>query len=491
PDPDTATELAELVRRCDAADTGERERAVAELQDRFSGPLEFGTAGLRGHLGAGEHRMNRAVVIRAAAGLQHYLAAVLGPERPPVVVIGYDARYGSHDFAQDTADVIAAAGGRALLLPEPLPTPVLAFALRHLQADAGVMVTASHNPPQDNGYKVYLGGRVVTDAGQGAQIVPPHDAEIARRIAEAPRAVDIPRAPVAAGEAGGSTEAVEATIVEDYLDRAVGTQPPPAEQAELQIVYTPLHGVGGRLTTRALRAAGFTRVHLVAEQAEPDPDFPTTPFPNPEEPGALDLAIDAANRTGADLVIANDPDADRCSIAIPDEDSESTWRQLTGDEVGVLLGADIASHISPTDASSRHSFEHGSPVGTRLQPGSNAQTVFQRGEGQVGGHRAVLANSIVSSRLLAAVAAAHGIEHHATLTGFKWISRVPDLAYGYEEALGYCTDPEAVRDKDGISAAVALARLAAQAKAAGGTLRSRLDELAIRYGVHHTAPVTI
>src|SRR5699024_6942218 len=329
--------------------------------------------------------------------------------------------------------------------------------LRHLQADAGVMVTASHNPPQDNGYKGYLGGRAVTDAVQGAQIVPPHDAEIARRIAEAPPAVDLPRAPVAAGEAGGSTETVEATIAEDYLDRAVGTQPPPAEQAELQIVYTPLHGVGGRLTTRALRAAGFTRVHLVAEQAEPDPDFPTTPFPNPEEPGALDLAIDAANRTGADLVIANDPDADRCSIAIPDEDSESTWRQLTGDEVGVLLGAEAATRLTE----------------------------------QVTEQRSVLANSIVSSRLLAAVAAAHGIEHHATLTGFKWISRVPNLAYGYEEALGYCTDPEAVRDKDGISAAVALARLAAQAKAAGGTLRSRLDELAIRYGVHHTAPVTI
>src|SRR5699024_7661883 len=268
--------------------------------------------------------MNRAVVIRAAAGLQQYLADVLGPDRSPVVVIGYDARYGSHAFARDTADVIAAAGGRALLLPEPLPTPVLAFALRHLQADAGVMVTASHNPPQDNGYKVYLGGRVETDEGAGVQIVPPADAQIAAHIAAVPSAGAVARTAADAERAGGRIHHLGTDLTEAYITRAVSTVP--AGPRQLRVVLTPLHGGGGPIVTEVLARAGFTDVHVVPEQADPDPQFPTVAFPNPEEPGALDLAMRTAFEVGADLIIANDPDADRCSIAIPDGDTG--WRQL-------------------------------------------------------------------------------------------------------------------------------------------------------------------
>lgn len=479
PDPSTATELGALLDS--ATSTGAAaEDALAELADRFSGPLTFGTAGLRGRLGGGPHRMNRAVVIRAAAGLVSYLTAVLGPEEHPVVVIGYDARHGSADFAGDTADVVAATGGRAWLLPGPLPTPVLAYAVRVLAADAGVMVTASHNPPEDNGYKVYLGGRVVTGAGQGAQIVPPHDEEIAARIAAVTSVAAVPRSAADAERAGGFRTELADEIVEGYLARAAGqpyraephrhpdqpyihpterTDVASAPERDLRIVHTAMHGVGGALALAALRRAGFADIHAVPEQADPDPGFPTVTFPNPEEPGALDLALEQARKAEADLVIANDPDADRCSAAIPDPTAAGGWRQLTGDEVGALLGEDAARRLT-----------------------SAQDTVDQR---------SVLASSIVSSRLLAAIAAAHGLEHRATLTGFKWISRVPHLAYGYEEALGYCTDPEAVRDKDGISAAVRLARLTARLRAEDRDLQSLLDELAIAHGVHATTPVTV
>lgn len=459
PDPSTAAELTALLQTATGAQPGAAQEARAELADRFSGPLAFGTAGLRGRLGGGPNRMNRAVVIRAAAGLVGYLTELLGAGRAPVVVIGYDARYGSADFAADTADVVAAAGGRALLLPAPLPTPVLAFAVRTLAADAGVMVTASHNPPQDNGYKVYLGGRAVTDAGQGAQIVPPHDARIAEKIAAVPAVAAVPRSAADAERSGGSRELLQDTLVEDYLARATAGSPGPA--APVRIVLTSMHGVGGELAARALHRAGFTDTHPVPEQAEPDPDFPTVAFPNPEEPGALDLALDLARQTRADLVIANDPDADRCSVAIPDADAKGGWRQLTGDEVGGILGEDAARRLAAAGAA---------------RPAEA---------------RTVLASSVVSSRQLAAIAAAHGLPHRSTLTGFKWISRVPHLAFGYEEALGYCTDPEAVRDKDGISAAVALARLTARLKAGGGSLQTLLDDLAVRHGVHATAPVTV
>ena len=441
PDGRTAAELRSLLT---TARTGgpDAPAAAAELADRFTGLLEFGTAGLRGALGGGPNRMNRAVVIRAAAGLTRYLLDTLAEqgEDRPLVVIGYDARHNSDVFARDTAAVVTAAGGHARLLPGPLPTPVLAFLVRHLGADAGVMVTASHNPPQDNGYKVYLGGRVVTDAGQGAQIVPPYDAAIASRIADVASVASVPRA-----EEGWKVLGEDARA--DYL-AAVGHLADEAGPTDLRIVLTPLHGVGGKVAEEVLHTAGFTDLHLVAEQFEPDPHFPTVAFPNPEEKGAIDLALALAREVEADLVIANDPDADRCAAAVRDPRGEGDgWRMLHGDEVGALLGADVASRAD--------------------------------------GH-GLLANSIVSSRLLSRIAATHGLDHRETLTGFKWIARVEGLVFGYEEALGYCVAPELVRDKDGLSAALLLARLAARTKAEGRTLVDLLDDLARTHGLHLT-----
>ncbi|MFV0425877.1 MAG: phospho-sugar mutase [Beutenbergiaceae bacterium] len=437
PDPSTAAELTDLVEQ----------GAWDDLAQRFAGTLQFGTAGLRGELGAGPMRMNRTVVIRAAAGLSNYLWDALGTA--PVVVIGYDARHGSAQFARDTADVIAGAGGKALLLPQVQPTPLLAFALRHLRADAAVMVTASHNPPRDNGYKVYLGGRVVTDAGQGAQIVPPCDAEIARAIAAIGALSEVPRA-AQTGSGSGTVLELGPEVRQAYCARTARLVAPHPRHQDLSIVLTSLHGVGGSLATQVLTDAGFS-VQVVTEQAQPDPDFPTVSFPNPEEAGALDLAFATARRTNADLIVANDPDADRCSIAIPDPGNASGWRQLTGDEVGALLG----EHIASTATS-----------GT-------------------------LACSIVSSRLLAAIAQAHGLDFQATLTGFKWISRVPGLIFGYEEALGYCADPTGVRDKDGITAALLVAALAARLKAEGRSIDDALDDLAYRHGVYLTGQVSV
>ncbi|MDN5962983.1 MAG: phospho-sugar mutase [Actinomyces sp.] len=447
PDQVTAGELADLLT---AAQSGEA-AAATELADRFSGLLEFGTAGLRGHLGGGPHRMNRAVVIRAAAGLMKVLHNHVGDGF--TVVIGYDARYNSHRFALDTAAVAVAAGGRAFLLPRALPTPVTAFALRHLGCDAAVMVTASHNPPEDNGYKVYLGGRVVTDGGQGAQIVPPFDREIFEAITAVPSVASVARA-----ESGW--EVLGEDILEAYIDRAVSLVPAGAK--DLRVVLTSMHGVGGAPALEALHRAGFSDVHVVAEQQEPDPDFPTVRFPNPEEPGALDLSMELARRVDADIILANDPDADRCSAAVPDPTVDGGWRQLSGDEVGDVLGLQAAR-------------EH-------------------RGEGSgegVSARGAILANSIVSSRLLGRIAATHGVGHRNTLTGFKWISRVEGLVFGYEEALGYCVDPDHVRDKDGISACLKLATLAWQRKEAGESLLGVLDELAVEYGLHATSPLTI
>lgn len=431
PDESTRAELTALLAATDPA-------AAAELEDRFSGLLQFGTAGLRGALGGGPNRMNRAVVSRAAAGLSAYLRDAVGPDF--TVVVGCDARHGSEQFARDTAAVVTAAGGRALLLPPRQPTPVLAFAVRHLAADAGVMVTASHNPAQDNGYKVYLGGRAVTGAGQGTQIVPPYDELIAARIAAA---TAVPRA-----ESGWTQLGEE--VREAYLARVCSLVPMGAARP-LRIALTSLHGVGGDTALRALQGAGFSDVHVVTEQAHPDPDFPTVAFPNPEEPGALDLALELARRVRADLLIAHDPDADRCSVAIP---TRSGWRQLSGDEVGWLLGEQAATSAA-------------------LAGGG------------------VLASSVVSSRMLARIAAAHGLQHATTLTGFKWITRVEGLVFGYEEALGYCVDPQYVRDKDGISASVRIALLACQLADRGLGLQDLLDHLARRHGAHVTAPLTI
>jgi len=431
-DPDEATR-AELDAVLEAARWGDAE-AGADLADRFVGMLEFGTAGLRGALGAGPNRMNRSVVIRAAAGLTAYLKET-SPQ--PLVVIGLDARHNSDVFAEDTAAVVVAAGGRAMLLPRPLPTPVLAFAIRHLGADAGVMVTASHNPAQDNGYKVYL--------GDGSQIVPPSDAQIAAHIAEVELVADVPRA-----TSGWTT--LNDDVLDAYLDAAAAVVVPGGAR-ELSVVHTALHGVGSDVIVAAFARAGFSAPIVVPSQAEPDPEFPTVVFPNPEEPGAIDAALALAARERADLVLANDPDADRCAVAVPDPAATtpanpSGWRMLRGDEVGSLLGAHI------------------------LARGVGADDVF--------------ANSIVSSRLLAAMAADAGIRHEETLTGFKWISRVVGLRYGYEEALGYCVDPHQVRDKDGVSAALMLAEMAAGLRTQDRSLLDVLDDLAVTHGVHAT-----
>ncbi|GAA2452837.1 phospho-sugar mutase [Streptomyces macrosporus] len=426
PDPETREELAGLV------DSGD----LDELAARFAGTLRFGTAGLRGELGAGPMRMNRVVVIRAAAGLAAHLRK--HGHGGGLVVIGYDARHKSADFARDTAAVMVGAGLRAALLPRPLPTPVLAFAIRRLGAVAGVTVTASHNPPRDNGYKVYLGG--------GSQIVPPADAEIADEIASVGSLADVPRA-----ESGWDVLGEE--IVEDYLDRAV-TVLTPRSPRNVRIVHTALHGVGGATLAAAFERAGFPAPVPVAEQAEPDPDFPTVAFPNPEEPGAMDLAFATARAhqaEGVDLIIANDPDADRCAVAVPDPGTDTGWRMLRGDEVGALL----ATHL-----------------------------VHKRARG-------AFATTIVSSSLLSKIAAEAGLPYAETLTGFKWLAGVDGLRYAYEEALGYCVDPEGVRDKDGITAALLVAELAAELKESGRTLTELLDDIAARYGLHATDQLSV
>jgi phosphomannomutase len=417
PDGQTRAELQSAVTEVEAGGD------PAELRDRFDGTLEFGTAGLRGALGAGPNRMNRVVVTRAAAGLAAYLRDT-GTARGSVV-IGYDARRNSDVFARDTAEVITGAGFTAYVLPRPLPTPLLAFAIRELGCAAGVMVTASHNPPQDNGYKVYL--------GDGSQIVPPADAEIAKRIAAVGPLADVPR--------GGPGRILDEEIVDRYLDTVAGLAADGPR--DLNLVYTPLHGVGGTTVARVLEAAGFSEPAIVEQQEQPDADFPTVSFPNPEEPGAMDLAMALAEKRGVDLVVANDPDADRCAAAVP---SLHGWRMLRGDEVGALLASALLAR----------------------------------------GRTGTYATSIVSSSLLGKMAAAAGQPYAETLTGFKWIGRVEGLAFGYEEALGYCVDPEHVKDKDGVSALLLLCELAAAAKAEGRTLLDLLDDLALEHGLHAT-----
>ncbi|WP_246192644.1 phospho-sugar mutase [Kitasatospora atroaurantiaca] len=430
PDPQTREELAAMLAAAEGPEARTEDRvAWSQLAERFADRLQFGTAGLRGELGAGPMRMNRAVVIRAAAGLAAYLRKEgLGD----LVVIGYDARHKSYDFARDTAAVMVGAGLRAALLPRPLPTPVLAFAIRHLGAAAGITVTASHNPPQDNGYKVYL--------GDGSQIVPPADAGIAAEIDAIGSLAEVPLA-----ESGW--EVLGDDVVEAYLNRAVSTVDP-ASPRDLDVVYTPLHGVGRDVLLAAFKQAGFPAPTVVAEQAEPDPDFPTVAFPNPEEPGAMDLAFRTASSVGPDIVIANDPDADRCAVAVPDNGG---WRMLRGDDVGALLGsALVAKRVTGT-----------------------------------------FATTIVSSTLLGRIADAAGLGYAETLTGFKWIARADGLRYGYEEALGYCVDPAGVRDKDGITAALLVAELAATLKQTGRTLTDLLDDLALEHGLHATDQLSV
>jgi len=434
PDDETRAELDALITDAAAGD----EDAVADLHDRFDTRLEFGTAGLRGRIEAGSNRMNRVLVAQAAAGLAAFL---LARGEHPSIVIGYDGRKNSKVFATDTAELMAGAGVRAIILPRELPTPVLAFAVRQLGVSAGVMVTASHNPPQDNGYKVYLG-----DDDQGSQIVPPSDGEIAAeilRVAATANVLELPRSP--------QYETADEEVVDEYVRRtaALATGSP-----VLRYVYTPLHGVGWETAHRVFRAAGFAEPIIVRQQIEPDAAFPTVAFPNPEEPGAMDLAFALGTAENADLVIANDPDADRLAIGVPSADG---WERLSGNEVGALLGWRAAERLAATDG-----------------PGAG-----------------VLAASIVSSPALAAVAAHYGLTYADTLTGFKWVSRVPDLSFGYEEALGYLVDPGKIRDKDGISAAVDFLALATELRAAGSSLREHRLAFADTFGGFASGQVSI
>ena len=483
--------LRARAQRWAAADPDERDRAelrallddggeaaAAELADRFRARLEFGTAGLRGAIGAGPNRMNRAVVRAATAALARWLAEHGGPGAAEAgVVIGCDARHRSGEFAAEAAQVLAGAGIRAHLLPPQQPTPLLAFAIRHLRAAAGIMITASHNPPADNGYKLYL--------GDGAQIVPPVDKQIGTAIAGLG---DLSAVPVAASDSPLIGRHGD-EVARAYLDAITAAVPGPAaapgsaagtgpvagtgpaagtgpgagadSRAALRVVYTPLHGVAAGLALRAFERAGYPPPRVVPAQADPDPAFPTVAFPNPEEPGALDLALALARDTDADLVIANDPDGDRLAIAVPDPAAAGGWRALSGDQVGALLGAYLLDRDPGPDPAAR-----------------------------------LAATTVVSSTMLSKIAAAAGARYAETLTGFKWIVRAADrvpgarFVYGYEEALGYAVTP-AVRDKDGISAALALLSLAATARAAGQSLLDRWDALEAAHGVHLTAQVTL
>ncbi|WP_440708785.1 phospho-sugar mutase [Herbiconiux sp. YIM B11900] len=476
PDEETRTELADLLEAVgrsapDAAD---------ELRSRFGTRLAFGTAGLRGELAAGPNRMNRVLVGQAAAGLAAFLLqrAAGGTEgsgggegtggagASPSIVIGYDGRKNSRVFATDTAEIMAGAGIRAVLLPRLLPTPLVAFAVRELGVSAGVMVTASHNPPRDNGYKVYLG-----DADEGSQIVSPVDAQIAAQIdrvaatanvLELPRSNDYEIAPESLVDAYvAATAAIALTGPSLSRARAAGSGTA-SEAPSLTVVYTAMHGVGWETVSRVLEAAGFPAPVLVDAQIAPDPDFPTVAFPNPEEPGALDLAYARAREVSADLIIANDPDADRLAVAIPDPSSTEGYRPLTGNEVGQLLGwrtAELASS-EPLTADA----DAPSPS---------------------------LACSIVSSPALGVVAAEYGLGWAETLTGFKWVSRAPGLVFGYEEALGYLVNPTTVRDKDGISAAVAFLSLATALAASGQSVADRLTAFSERFGHYASAQISL
>ena len=438
-DPDEATraELATLIR---AAETGDAQGTV-ELGRRFDARLEFGTAGLRGELGAGSNRMNRVLVAQAAAGFAAYLLEQHDGPGVPSVVVGYDGRQNSEVFARDTAELMAGAGVRAILLPRLLPTPVLAFAVRHLDVSAGVMVTASHNPARDNGYKVYLGG-----LHHGSQIVSPADAGIAAHIARVAAEANVLELPRSTG-----FETAGEDVVDEYVRRTaeLGT----AVTAPVKVVYTAMHGVGWEVAQRVFAAAGFAEPTVVAAQIVPDAAFPTVDFPNPEEPGALDLAFATATEVGADLVIANDPDADRLAIAVPDADGG--WRRLSGNDVGSLLGWRAAERLAQTDT---------------------------------GG---TLASSLVSSPALAAIAAEYRLDYVETLTGFKWISRAGGLAYGYEEALGYLVDPQKVRDKDGISAAVDFLSLVSELAERGQTLADHELAFAERFGAFASSQISL
>jgi phosphomannomutase len=424
PDPSTASQLQQWL------DSNNE----AELRTSFNGFLQFGTAGLRGPIRPGPSGMNRAVVGRTAAGIVAYMKE----RNLTSVVIGRDARYGSEDYTFETAEIMSGAGMKVFVLPRPLPTPVLAFATNELGCDVGIMVTASHNPPQDNGYKVYLGGTVDGIEYRGSQIVSPTDVSIAQKIDAITSLKELPR--------GKEWTVLGEEIIEKYIDRTASLATKPGS---LRIVYTAMHGVGTETLQRVFHKAGFASPILVDAQAAPDPDFPTVAFPNPEEPGAIDLALETAKSFDADLVIANDPDADRCAAAV--KDPATGWRMLRGDELGAILGESIAR------------------------------------KSQTG----IFANSIVSSSILKKIAEQHQLEFKETLTGFKWLAKIKGLTFGYEEALGYAVDAKTVNDKDGISAAITLAQIATDLAADGKTLLDLLDEIWARHGFHATEQISI
>ena len=424
PDPSTASQLQQWL------DTNNE----AELRASFNGFLQFGTAGLRGPIRPGPSGMNRAVVGRTAAGIVAYMKE----RNLTSVIIGRDARHGSEDYTFETAEIMSGAGMKVFVLPRPLPTPVLAFATNELGCDVGIMVTASHNPPQDNGYKVYLGGTVDGIEYRGSQIVSPTDVSIAHKIAGITSLKQQPR--------GKEWTVLGEEIIEKYIDRTASLATKPGS---LRIVYTAMHGVGTETLQRVFQKAGFASPILVEAQAAPDPDFPTVAFPNPEEPGAIDLALETAKSFDADLVIANDPDADRCAAAV--KDPVTGWRMLRGDELGAILGESIARKTTT----------------------------------------GIFANSIVSSSILKKIAEHYKLDFKETLTGFKWLAKIKGLTFGYEEALGYAVDAKTVNDKDGISAAITLAQIATDLAADGKTLLDLLDEIWARHGFHATEQISI
>ena len=424
PDPITASQLQQWL------DTNNE----SELRTSFNGFLQFGTAGLRGPNRPGPSGMNRAVVGRTAAGIVAYMKE----RNLTSVVIGRDARYGSEDYTFETAEIMSGAGMKVFVLPRPLPTPVLAFATNELGCDVGIMVTASHNPPQDNGYKVYLGGTVDGIEYRGSQIVSPTDVSIAHKIDAITSLKELPR--------GKVWTVLGEEIIEKYIECTASLATTPGT---LKIVYTAMHGVGTETLQRVFHKAGYPSPILVAAQAAPNPDFPTVAFPNPEEPGAIDLALETAKTFDADLVIANDPDADRCAAAV--KDPVTGWRMLRGDELGAILGESIARKSSD----------------------------------------GIFANSIVSSSILKKIAGHYNLDFKETLTGFKWLAKVKDLTFGYEEALGYAVDAKTVNDKDGISAAITVAQIATDLAADGKTLLDLLDEIWARHGFHATEQISI
>ena len=424
PDPVTAAQLRQWL------DTNNE----AELRASFNGFLQFGTAGLRGPIRPGPSGMNRAVVGRAASGIVAYMKE----RNLTSVVIGRDARYGSEDYTFETAEIMSGAGMKVYVLPRPLPTPVLAFATNDLACDVGIMVTASHNPPQDNGYKVYLGGTVDGIEYRGSQIVSPTDVSIAEKIDGITSLKAQPR--------GKEWTVLGEDVIEKYIARTASLATNPGN---LRIVYTAMHGVGTETIQRVFHKAGFQSPILVDAQAAPDPDFPTVAFPNPEEPGAIDLALETAKSFDAHLVIANDPDADRCAAAV--NDPITGWRMLRGDELGAIFGESIARKSST----------------------------------------GIFANSIVSSSILKKIAAHYNLEFKETLTGFKWLAKIKGLTFGYEEALGYAVDAVTVNDKDGISAAITLAQVATDLAAEGKTVLDLLDEVWARHGFHATEQISI